>query len=287
MSGSPALEESYRPPASNSVIQLFETPWTVAHQTPLSMGFSRQEHWSRLPFPSPGDLPNPGIKPRSLALQADSLLSEPPGKLYHLNTKICFLSLSCCFCHILCFPFQILATATSLFTGPAPFISGEPRLQLVPAPTSTMPAFLRADSAVVFCLATGFPAWNMCLGFCQKTGLPANGLCLCGSSSSPILQSPFLLSIPGEQTLQHSRNQAFLGFPSGHNPTYSLHGSLEHTPLGSPATPLVTPLDLSMSSQVITRTRPSVETQASAETPQSAHSQPRKQSPQEESLPHQ
>ena len=76
-------------PASNSVVRLFETPWTVAHQTPLSMGFSRQEHWSGLPFPSPGDLPNPGIKPRSLALQADSLLSEPPGKLYHLNTKIC------------------------------------------------------------------------------------------------------------------------------------------------------------------------------------------------------
>ena len=56
------------------------TPWTVAHQTPLSMGFSRQEHWSGLPFPSTGDLPDPGIKPRSPALQADSLLSEPPGK---------------------------------------------------------------------------------------------------------------------------------------------------------------------------------------------------------------
>ena len=46
----------------------------VAHQAPLSMGFSRQEYWSGLPFPSPGDLPNPGIKPGSLALQADSLL---------------------------------------------------------------------------------------------------------------------------------------------------------------------------------------------------------------------
>ena len=56
------------------------TPWTVAHQAPLSMGFSRQEHWSGLPFPSPGDLPNPGIKPRSPALQADALTSEPPGK---------------------------------------------------------------------------------------------------------------------------------------------------------------------------------------------------------------
>ena len=52
------------------------TPWTVARQVPLSMGFSRQEHWSGLLFPSPGDLPDPGIKPRSPALQADSLLIE-------------------------------------------------------------------------------------------------------------------------------------------------------------------------------------------------------------------
>ena len=56
------------------------TPWTAAFQAPLSMGFSRQEYWSGLPLPSPGDLPNPGIKPGSAALQADSLPSEPPGK---------------------------------------------------------------------------------------------------------------------------------------------------------------------------------------------------------------
>ena len=60
-------------------VQLFATPWTIAHQTPLSMGFSRQEYWSGLPFPSPGDLPNPGIEPGSPALQADALSSEPPG----------------------------------------------------------------------------------------------------------------------------------------------------------------------------------------------------------------
>ena len=63
-----------------SHIQLFATPWTVAHQASLSMGFSRQEYWSGLPFPSPGDLPNPGIEPGSPALQADALSSEPPGK---------------------------------------------------------------------------------------------------------------------------------------------------------------------------------------------------------------
>ena len=65
---------------SLSHVQLFATPWTIAHQALLSMGFSRQEYWSGLPFPSPGDLPNPGIEPRSLALQADALTSEPPGK---------------------------------------------------------------------------------------------------------------------------------------------------------------------------------------------------------------
>ena len=65
---------------SLSRVRLFATPWTVAHQTPLSIGFSRQEYWSGLPFPSPGDLPNPGIEARSPALQADALSSEPPGK---------------------------------------------------------------------------------------------------------------------------------------------------------------------------------------------------------------
>ena len=65
---------------SLSCIQLCVTPWTVAHQAPLSMGFSRQEYWSGLPFPSPGDLPNPGIEPGSPALQADALSSEPPRK---------------------------------------------------------------------------------------------------------------------------------------------------------------------------------------------------------------
>ena len=66
---------------SLSRVRLFATPWTVAHQAPPSMGFSRQVYWSGLPFPSPGDLPNPGIKPRSPAFQADALTSEPPGKL--------------------------------------------------------------------------------------------------------------------------------------------------------------------------------------------------------------
>ena len=72
---------------SLSCIRLFATPWTVAHQAPPSMGFSWQEYWSGLPFPAPGDLPNPGIVPRSPALQADALTSEPPGKPQKIYLK--------------------------------------------------------------------------------------------------------------------------------------------------------------------------------------------------------
>jgi len=66
---------------SLSRVRLFATPWTVAYQAPQSMEFSRQEYWSGLPFPSPGYLPDPGIKPGSPTLQADALPSEPPGNL--------------------------------------------------------------------------------------------------------------------------------------------------------------------------------------------------------------
>ena len=70
----------------------FATSWTVAHHASLSMGYSRQEYWSGLPFPSPGYLPNTGIEPVSCTLQADSLLSELPGKPLYLcthNASIC------------------------------------------------------------------------------------------------------------------------------------------------------------------------------------------------------
>ena len=63
-----------------SHVQLFETLWIVTWQTPLSMGFSRQEYWGGLPFPSPGDLPNPEIKPTSPALAGGFFTTEPPGK---------------------------------------------------------------------------------------------------------------------------------------------------------------------------------------------------------------
>ena len=69
---------------SLSYIQLFVIPWTIAHQDPLSLEFSWQKYWSGLPFPSPGDLLHPGIKPRSPMLWADALPSEPPG-----NPTVC------------------------------------------------------------------------------------------------------------------------------------------------------------------------------------------------------
>ena len=68
-------------------VQLFATPWTIACQSPLSVEFSKQEYWSRLPSPSPGDLPKPGLEPRFPVLQADSLPSEPPGTDKCRNVK--------------------------------------------------------------------------------------------------------------------------------------------------------------------------------------------------------
>ena len=72
---------------SLSRVQLFATPWTVAYQAPPSMGFSGQEYWSGWPFPSPGDLPDPGIESGTPAFQAEALTSEPPGKSYRKVTS--------------------------------------------------------------------------------------------------------------------------------------------------------------------------------------------------------
>ena len=73
---------------SISRVRVFATPCTVVYQAPQSMDFSRQEYWSGLPFPSPGDLPNPGFEPGSPTLQADALPSEPPGKPSFGSTKL-------------------------------------------------------------------------------------------------------------------------------------------------------------------------------------------------------
>ena len=79
--GDALMTEERKKVKSLSRVRLFASPWTVAYQAPPSMGFSRQGYWNELPFPSPGDLPDPGIKPGCPALQADALPSEPPGKL--------------------------------------------------------------------------------------------------------------------------------------------------------------------------------------------------------------
>ena len=70
-----------------SLVRVFATPWTIACQAPPSMGFPREEYWNGLPFPSPGDLPDPGIEPGCPALQADSLPSEPPGNIFICGTS--------------------------------------------------------------------------------------------------------------------------------------------------------------------------------------------------------
>ena len=75
---------------SRSVVSDSLPSWTVARQAPLTIRFSRQEYWSGFPFPSPGDLPDPGIEPRSTALQADTLLSEPPGSPPSASEDTCF-----------------------------------------------------------------------------------------------------------------------------------------------------------------------------------------------------
>ena len=67
----------------------FVTPWTVAHQAPLSMGFPRQEYWSGVPLPSPGDLPDPGLQPESPVLAYGFFTTEPPGKPKYMQSTSC------------------------------------------------------------------------------------------------------------------------------------------------------------------------------------------------------
>ena len=107
---------------SLSHVRLFATPWTIAHQTPLSFGFYRQEYWSGLPFPSPGDLSNPRMEPGSPALQADALPSEPPGKTHthtHTHKKMEVFRV-CHYCFLAIFDvFSMKHTAQTLNHLPA------------------------------------------------------------------------------------------------------------------------------------------------------------------------
>ena len=97
------------------------TPWTVAHQAPLTLEFSRQESWSGLPFPSPGDLPNPGIEPESPALQADSLPSEPPGKHVYMCVCVCLCVCVCVYVPLKCK--HLIASPVIISFNPTVFLT--------------------------------------------------------------------------------------------------------------------------------------------------------------------
>ena len=99
---------------SLSLVQLFATPWTVAHQAPLSMEFSRQDYWNGLPCPSPRDLPDPGTEPGSPTLQADALPSEPQGKPILAFTGELF--------HFVIFLFLVVAFSFPLREVPLAFV---------------------------------------------------------------------------------------------------------------------------------------------------------------------
>ena len=86
----------------------FVIPWAVAHQAPLSMGFSRQEYWGRLPRPPAGDLPDPGIEPGSPTVQEDFLPSGPPGKPYNPYLRITLFRIQINSVHLLTFRKQCI-----------------------------------------------------------------------------------------------------------------------------------------------------------------------------------
>ena len=102
---------------SLSRVRLFATPWTVAYQAFPSMGFSRQEYWSGLPFPSPGDFPNPGIELGSPTLEADVLTSEPPGKLPNICISSVQLNSVAQLCPTLCNPMNHSSQASLSITN--------------------------------------------------------------------------------------------------------------------------------------------------------------------------
>ena len=109
---------------SFSRVQLFVTPWTVAHHDPLSMGFSMQEHWSGLPFPFPGDLPDPGIKPMSTTLVSRFFTTELPGEPPNCSGLLSVHSVEA----------EMETTASSL-----PLLRGRPSGQLTPPLPSCLP----------------------------------------------------------------------------------------------------------------------------------------------------
>ena len=142
-----------------SHIRLFATPWTVAHQASLSTGFSRQKYWSGLPCPPPGDLPNPGIEPRSSALQADSSPSEPLGKPVWRGQGVVPAS-------FFSFSFfreckELLQASQFKFIGFQPLFLGYLPIQQVPGGAFRMEIELNRITYFLKCEMVSF--WRVCL----------------------------------------------------------------------------------------------------------------------------
>ena len=150
---------------SLSRVRLFATPWTVANQAPPSMGFSMQECWSGLPFPSPGDLPDPGIEPRSPALQADALPWEPSGKpVYPSNPKLS------------CFPYLLQFSSYCLFYVILSFCNPFPQSSF-PTPGIEIAWFLKANLGTTLSFVLFLGETSTVVGFPGSSvvkNLPAN-----------------------------------------------------------------------------------------------------------------
>ena len=170
---------------SLSRVQLFVTLWTVAYQAPPSMGFSRQEYCSGLPFPPPGDLPDPGIKPGSPALEADALASEPPGKPITFTiagfilswaafTTVTTTSCGCCLVTKLC---PTLCNPTEHSMPGSPVLHYLPHLLRVMSIELVMLSN-SSSAAPFFCLqssASGsFPVSLLFISGAQNTGASAS-----------------------------------------------------------------------------------------------------------------
>ena len=148
-----------------SHVRLFATPWNVAHRVPMSIGFSRQEYWSGLPCPPPGDLPDPRIEPRSPTCQVDPLPSEPPGKPKYkasfqylsLNTRLresSLLSQLCGQCSLICSVSCIISLLTYHCSTIQEVLCGQQE--------PSLPQTSEQFQTPAFCLASCRPSMNTC-----------------------------------------------------------------------------------------------------------------------------
>ena len=151
---------------SCSVMSDSVTPWTVAHQAPLSKGFPRQEYWSGLPFPSPGDLSNPGIKPSFPALQADSL----PSVLPYSSTGICDIAESNTILKAICMYAQSCPALCNPVDYTVPGILQARILEWVAVPFSRGSSQPRDQTQVSHIAGNFFTSWATRETQCTQSG---------------------------------------------------------------------------------------------------------------------